>query len=111
MHGAQPAMAMRGLNRLLLQRSLLQWPPQCWGGCAHRLVLKGSPKSQDVNCFCCSRCCYLQIAKSPLSANVAVEYIVTAGGVQQAPSMEGQAAVAVAPHSALNIPIVNAPPG
>jgi hypothetical protein len=47
----------------------------------------------------------LQIAKSPLSANVAVEYVVTAAGVQQAPSMDGQAAMAVLPHSALDIPI------
>jgi hypothetical protein len=56
-------------------------------------------------------CIALQIAKSPLSANSAVEYIVSAAGVQQAPSMTGQAAVAVLPHSALNIPVANAPPG
>lgn len=52
-----------------------------------------------------------QISKSPLSANVAVEYVITSGGVQQAPSMEGQAAVAVAPHSALNVLIANPAPG
>lgn len=53
----------------------------------------------------------ITIAKSPLSPNVAVEYVITSGGVQQAPSMDGQAAVAVAPHSALNVPIANPAPG
>lgn len=62
-------------------------------------------------CFCLTNQYALQIAKSPLSANVAVEYIVTAAGVQQAPSMDGQAAIAVVPHSALDISIANAPPG
>lgn len=58
---------------------------------------------------CC--CAALQIAKSPLSANVAVEYTITPAGVQQASSMDGRAAVPVVPHSALDIPIANAPPG
>lgn len=53
-----------------------------------------------------------QIAKSPLSANTAVLYIVTAAGVQQAPDVDGQAAAEpVAPCSAVNMPITNAPPG
>jgi len=53
-----------------------------------------------------------QIAKSPLSANVAVEYVITSGGVQQAQGVDGRAAATlVTPHSALSIPIANAPPG
>lgn len=62
--------------------------------------------------FCAPPCiAVVQIAKSPLSANVAVEYTVTPGGVQQAPDTDGQAAILVPPHSALDLAIANAPPG
>lgn len=83
---------------------------------ATRLVLLYACRSTNGRCvgFCFIVPFHIapQIAKSPLSANVAVEYVITSGGVQQAQGVDGRAAATlVTPHSALSRPIANAPPG
>jgi hypothetical protein len=101
--------AAKALQHMQPQRACLAWL---------RLILAGTQPNGgkfENKRKCTDRAvCFapiLQIAKSPLSASVAVDYVITSGGVQQAPSMDGQAAMAVAPHSALNVPIANPAPG